>query len=145
MKTKHPEPSGASPPKATNYELIWVAMGIAVLAGIYAHRHGRPLLPLAPCPMQAALDLPCVFCGGTRAVEALSRGRWTQALALNPGVVLGSIAAGAYWLYCLWVVATGRSRRWRLARLSRRGLVGLRWTLIILVLLNWAYLIIVDR
>ena len=47
------------------------------------------------CPLLALFGIPCVTCGGTRAMVALVTGHGVEALAWNPMVALGGIAAVA--------------------------------------------------
>lgn len=41
-----------------------------------------------PCPLRALTGIPCPFCGGTTAAVDLVRGRFGDALATSPLVVL---------------------------------------------------------
>jgi len=59
-----------------------IAAGIA--AALVALACGLPLPPSLPCAFHALTGLPCLFCGGTRAADALLHGQWERALYLNP-------------------------------------------------------------
>ena len=90
------------------------------------------------CAWKACTGWPCAACGGTRAVLLLAGGRWADAFALNPGVVLGlgllvlaNLYAAAVLLFRLrpW-----RPRPWLQARW--------RWLLPAALLANWLYLLV---
>ena len=58
--------------------------------------------PTPPCPYRESTGAPCVACGLTRAMSALSRGRYDDALRFNPsspfvyaGLWIGACVAGA--------------------------------------------------
>jgi hypothetical protein len=107
---------------------------------------GLALLPLAarlapwipPCPFHALTGLPCVGCGTTRALVALSRGDVPAALAWNPLSALAMIAgAGACILLPLWV-ALRQPVPLLAPELPRRA----RMLLVALLALDWAYLVL---
>jgi hypothetical protein len=52
----------------------------------------------APCPSRRLLDLPCAGCGMTRALAALARGSWAEAVAWHPLSVVYAIEAALVWL-----------------------------------------------
>ena len=60
-------------------------------------------LPLqAPaCGLRTATGIPCVACGGTRSMMALSHGHFSEALTFNPLAFLGVFAAGLWLLVAL--------------------------------------------
>ena len=70
---------------------------LAVLGGVLASPLISQIGWLAkPCSLRATTGLPCLACGGTRAVQALARGEWLIALKFNPLVVMGVVAV-AIW------------------------------------------------
>jgi hypothetical protein len=63
----------------------------------------------ALCSFRARTGLPCLGCGGTRALESMRRGDWRGALAANP---LGAFVGAALWLLAAGgaaAAATGRA------------------------------------
>ncbi|MCK9590267.1 MAG: DUF2752 domain-containing protein [Terrimicrobiaceae bacterium] len=65
----------------------WLRLGLAfatllMMLGLALARSGcRP--PLFPCGFHAVSGLPCLFCGGTRAVSAVLHGNLPMAFYLN--------------------------------------------------------------
>jgi len=93
-----------------------------------------------PCSLRSATGLPCLACGGTRAVQAMATGQWLVALKFNPLVVVGVWAAVIWFVAAVW-----RAWRWRpcdsVSRTSGKGRLGLiltAWGLAAVV--NWIYL-----
>jgi hypothetical protein len=66
---------------------------------------------IQPCLMRSLTGLPCPTCGGTRAMLALSRGSWLEALAANPLVTVGTFALAAGGVAALVVTVRPRWRR----------------------------------
>ena len=79
---------------------------------------GLTLVPLAPplalpglptCAFKSATGLPCPFCGGTRAAQALLRGEFSRALYLNVAALPAVVAFVAAALVLGWEAFFGRS------------------------------------
>jgi hypothetical protein len=79
------------------------ALGAAILLAVTAF---APLPPpgsgiVPTCGFRGLTGLPCALCGGTRAAQAILRGNWPRAQALNPlafpavglVIVVGLVAA----------------------------------------------------
>jgi hypothetical protein len=93
--------------------------------------------PLPACGFREWTGIPCVACGGTRALLALTEGRWIEALAINPLAALAGIGAVVGGVLLLADARRGGSWfSWIQARAPRRPL---RLVLAALVL-NWVYL-----
>jgi hypothetical protein len=117
--------------------LVTFAAVVSLL--IVARHYDR--LPVQPpeCGFRKVAGIPCVGCGGTRSMRALSEGKLTEATRFNPAVVMGVLVSVAW-------VAAGWTRYLRGAlppsipeqnrRLKRNLLVAGG-----LLLLNWIYLI----
>lgn len=114
----------------------WIRAGLA--AGIAATCAAVVLLPTLPkapsmtwpCGFHFLTGLPCLFCGGTRAVRAVGHGQWEMAAYLNPlafpAVLLALIG------FCLLTLEAASGRpfvRWEAAFLVFR-----RWAPLMLVL-----------
>lgn len=100
-------------------------------------------LGLPICVFKATTGVPCVTCGGTRALVALGHLDVPGALAMNPLVALSLL------VLIPWGVADAL-----LAALRRRALVlevgpvagrALLWAAVPAILANWAYLVVVGR
>jgi hypothetical protein len=115
--------------------------GLAVLGAVASLLHldqwGLPL-----CVFKAATGIPCLTCGGTRAVVRLANLDPLGALMMNPVVAL------AFLVLVPWAVADA------VLALRRRSLVlevgpglgqALRWIAVPVLAANWAFLIIAGR
>ncbi|HQZ27305.1 MAG: DUF2752 domain-containing protein [Verrucomicrobiales bacterium] len=95
---------------------------------------------LPSCRFQATFGIPCLSCGGTRAMKAFVRGDLVEAVRFNPAAILGVAAS------CLWLLS-GITRFFLACpapsaeTTSRRIKFGAILTLAILAL-NWIYLIL---
>ncbi len=97
------EPAPALPRRGRGLPLF----GAAVFLGIAAVWSARLALQqnlVWGCPMLQLTDVPCPFCGGTRALAALAALEVRQAVAFNPLAVLGL----ALWPFAL----KHRDARW---------------------------------
>jgi len=120
------------------HEAVWG--GLLILGALVARFAPADLLPA--CFFQQMFGLPCLSCGGTRAVRALARLDLGLAFSMNPLVALFGLLAAVYVVYAA-LVLLGLKRPWRpeqslLVQLLRYGLLPT-------LLLNWAYLLWVGR
>lgn len=83
-------------------------------------RGGDPAAGAAPrlCSFRARTGVPCLGCGGTRALGRMARGDWRGALAANP---LGAFAGAALW----GLAAAGAAAAWTGAAAWLRGVLAL--------------------
>jgi Protein of unknown function (DUF2752) len=119
-------------------EFLWgsvLAASALVAAGWLYWRLPTPL-----CPLHAVTGLPCPTCGSTRAASALVRGDLAAALTWNPLMTLVMIGAALYVLYAA-VVVIGNLPRLRWTPPSRSESRGIRIGVILLIAVNWGYLI----
>jgi hypothetical protein len=111
--------------------------GIALIALLAARF--VPVVFLPSCAFKGLTGVPCPTCGATRSVMYLAQGSILSAMALNPLVAAGFLAAILYFLYSLITLLTGVPRI-RIAftdsekNVLRIGAGGI-------VLLNWTYLV----
>ena len=61
-----------------------MGLSAAVLLALLGLALLRPARPIFPCGFHALSGLPCLFCGGTRAVRAILHGDLQAAIYLNP-------------------------------------------------------------
>jgi hypothetical protein len=90
------------------------------------------------CPFKAITSIPCLTCGGTRAMIALSRFDLLRAVEMNPLVTIAALCGALYVLHAIRVLITQKPWRPAMPRMMRPGLIAA-------ALLNWGYLIAVGR
>ena len=91
------------------------------------------------CAFKGLTGIPCPTCGSTRAVLHLSHGDILAALVFNPLISLCFLAAVLYFLFSLITLAPGIPRVG--VAFSEREKNALRIGAVMLVLMNWMYLI----
>lgn len=96
-------------------------------------------LPLR-CAWHSMTGLPCPGCGSTRSLLCLIRGEWLDALAMNPGAVLGLMVLFALNIYAASVLLF-RFEPWRLSCAWQ----GWRWLVAASFAANWVYLLMAGR
>ena len=119
-------------------ELLWgsVLGASALIGSLWLHAG----LPTPLCPLHAVAGLPCPTCGSTRAASALVHGDLAAAVAWNPLMTLVMIGVALYVLYAA-VVVIGNIPRLRWTSPSRSESRGIRIGVILLIAINWCYLI----
>jgi Protein of unknown function (DUF2752) len=97
------------------------------------HTGGYAVAPggLLSCPLHSTTGLWCPFCGGLRAVAALSRGDLAAAASFNVVVLALAPTLTVWWVLGLRAAWAGRPHRWPL-------LTNRRWLLLGAVLLAFA-------
>ncbi|MEM7697864.1 MAG: DUF2752 domain-containing protein [Verrucomicrobiota bacterium] len=139
MSRRNFRPETIVPPAVTA-----VVIGILVIVGRFYER-----LPIkAPqCSFLSLTGYPCVGCGATRSIIAVSKGDWLKALQFNPLIFLGLISVGIWLVFALVRTfrksttpeQTGASSGTRSLKLSTRSVVAI---VVLLILANWIYLLI---
>ncbi len=125
-----------SPPMGLVFGTITALAGLAISV-LHLDR-----LPVTLCLFKGITGLPCPTCGGTRAFGRLFAGDLAGAVAMNPLAVLGAL------LVLVWAAADLsllRSRRALALELHPRLAQVLRITAVVLLLLNWAFLLAAGR
>jgi hypothetical protein len=127
---------------AVSPELIWGSVGtFLAAAGIFVFLLAPRLLGQATvCLFKVGTGVPCPTCGTTRVLEALAAGDLAVALMTNPLAVL-TLAGGASFLVYAWLVMAGALQPWRPGWLTPPMPVWLRFSLPLVVAVNWLYLI----
>lgn len=116
---------------------LFTALGCALVSLL-----GLDHLGVTLCVFRLATGLPCPTCGTTRVFGRLGRFDVAGALAMNPLAALGALALLAWGLADLVLLPTRQALRvappaaWR---------DGLRIAAVGALLLNWAFLIAVQR
>lgn len=90
---------------------------------------------MPPCPFRSVTGFPCPACGATHAVVALSRLDGSGALAANPLVTIGALAL------ILGGLAAGTAALLRRPLREPRWTPLWRWSALLLVLLNWVWVL----
>jgi hypothetical protein len=109
---------------------------MAALLGVARVYDSLPL-QLPPCGLRTLTGIPCIGCGGTRAMRALAQGDLIGALAFNPLVFIAACAV-PIWLASAWI----RHRRFPDTAPLRP--IPLPWIVVGLIAIlaaNWIYLI----
>lgn len=121
-------------PRSAGYLMIAGGLAVTALAWL------KVGLPTPPCVFHLLTGQPCLTCGATRMVAALSRLDLPTAVRMNPLVFTLFLSAGLYWIWDArreWT--TGISHDfWDFVFARRRAL---RWGLAAAAALNWAFLI----
>jgi hypothetical protein len=123
----------AGPIRRLGAPIIIFALVIAAMIVARLSEHWQ--LPFMKCAFKATTGLPCVTCGGTRALRALTRGEVAQAFWLNPLVVSG--AFGTLIFVTVWLAFP----QWCLRMKERTSAWPWFKMGILLALLNWIYLV----
>lgn len=112
--------------------------GIALL-GLLAARFLPVLMFLPSCTFKGLTGVPCPTCGSTRCLVHLAHGDFTSSLAMNPLISVCLLVAVFYFPYSLIALMSGIPRL-GIALTSREG-NAVRVGAVLLVLINWVYLI----
>jgi len=120
--------------------LIWgpIAVLFIVTAGLLRNFAGA--LPV--CVFHEITGFPCLTCGGTRSLFALSRFDLVSAFMFNPLVPIFAIGLIVFSLLFFAGAVTNRSVK---IILTKRGKRIIRYSVFIILALNWAFLIVIGR
>ena len=130
--------------REVDHERLWLSLALAGAALVVLWiASGHEELPLIVCPFRRLTGIPCLTCGGTRAILALARFDLGAALHWNPLVACGGLV-GAAWLVYAAVVTVFRAPRLRI-RLGEIERTCCRAAVWVLVTGNWMFLILTGR
>jgi hypothetical protein len=115
------------------------AAAVLALAGSSFHLDG---LGIPLCVFKATTGVPCVTCGGTRALVALGSLDVVAAFAMNPLVALLLVTLVPWGIADAILALRGRALVLDIGPAVGRAL---RWAIVPVLLANWAYLIAVGR
>jgi hypothetical protein len=114
------------------------ALGVATIVRLlHLDALGFPV-----CFFKATTGLPCLTCGGTRALVHLARLDVLGALAMNPLVAVSLLALVPWAIADAVLALRGRSLVLEIGPAVRQALM---WSAFPLLIANWAYLIAVGR
>ncbi len=125
-------------PAEADHELLWLSVSAA---GFVASALWFGLrLPWPGCAFHALTGLPCVTCGATRSTIQFLHGHFQAALLFNP-LVFASLCAIALFDVYAFAVLVARAPRLRLADWKKTETKTVRTLAIVLLSLNWIYLL----
>lgn len=127
---------------AVDHELIWAPIAALILLAARLFPFER--FPVGRCPLRTLSGIPCLSCGGTRALMALTRFDVAAAFALNPLVAGLGLGGAVYVVHALGVWLLGW-RRWTPSLRTPAARRVARIAVVAAIALNWAYLIVVGR
>lgn len=113
-------------------------LAVVALVG-FARVYEHSPIQAPSCGFRNTFGIPCLSCGGTRAFESLSHGRFLEAIAFNPAVILGVGAVLVWFIAGLIRFFRGRAPGHEGRRISVKKLSLL---LFLILTFNWIYLIL---
>lgn len=119
------------------YGLIY---GVITIIALIAARFLPIGSMLFPCPFFAITGIPCPTCGTTRSILHLSSGHILSALGMNPLMTLLVFFLLLWFIFSIISIAMSLPRPWIVLSPTEGTVV--RILIVLLLLLNWAYLII---
>lgn len=122
----------------TDYELIALLVSLGAFAGLAFWLWSG--LPLPACNFRALTGLPCVTCGATRAAWQFFHGHFAASFRFNPLASCAYCGIVVFDLYALAVLVT-RAPRLRFIDFTHSEKFFLRWSVLLLLAANWAYLL----
>ena len=118
------------------FGIIYGGIGVLILLAL----RFTPIVQVLPdCVFRALTSFPCPTCGSTRAVLFLAHGDAAASLSMNPLVSLSLMGACLVFPYSLLAFFLRLPRP--SVELSVREHVVVRVAVVVLVLMNWAYLV----
>jgi hypothetical protein len=120
--------------------MVWgpIAILFIVTAGLL--KNFAPSLPV--CIFHEITGYPCFTCGGTRSLIALSQFDLVSSFMFNPLVPLFALGLIVFSLLFFAGAVTNRSVK---ISLTKRGKRIIRYSVFIILALNWAFLIVIGR
>jgi hypothetical protein len=135
MRLRIEEGSG---PEITH--IVWGPLALLIVLAAWLMQGAVDKLP--PCVFKEVVGLPCLTCGATRSIVALSRHDIGLSFALNPLVpafVAGLILLSLF-TFLGWVL-----RKRIVLSLSAKQKRGIRALAVLAIVANWFYLIAAGR
>lgn len=130
------------PPNAIDHEMIWGGIGLLVL--LAARFVPFSLLPKINCPFHILTGYPCPSCGMTRSFILMSHLKFWTSMRMNPLGGLLFIFTAIFVGYA-FITIVFRMRRIRLQVTEKWEGIFIRIVFILVIVINWIYLIIVKR
>jgi hypothetical protein len=126
----------ARQPQEIEFGIIFGGIAVLILLAL----RFTPVMQLLPgCVFKGLTSIPCPTCGATRAALLLARGEATASLNMNPLVSLCFMSACLVFSYSLPAFLLHLPRL--SMELTMREQVAIRVAVVLLVMMNWAYLV----
>jgi hypothetical protein len=123
-------------PHDIEFGIIYGGIGVLILIAL----RFTPVVQWLPgCAFKGMTSFPCPTCGATRAVLLLAHGEVAASLSMNPLVSLCVMGACLVFPYSLLAFLLHLPRP--SVELSVREHVEARVAVVVLVLMNWSYLV----
>ena len=123
-------------PQDIEFGIIYGGIGVLILTAL----RFTPVVQLLPsCVFKGLTSFPCPTCGATRAALFLAHGEVAASLSMNPLVSLSFIGSCLVFPYSLLALLLHLPRP--SVELSVREHVAIRVAVLVLVLMNWFYLV----
>jgi hypothetical protein len=127
-------------PAVSSVHVVWGPMALLIIAGA---GYFKDLLNLLPsCIFHRITGIPCLTCGGTRSLVALSQFDIVSSFLLNPVFSIFAVGVIVFSLISLYGYLMRKSI---VIRLSEGRKKALRVSIIGLLAANWVYLIMAGR
>jgi len=124
---------------AMGIHVIWGPMGLLFIVAAGFFKDFLGLLP--PCIFHRLTGIPCLTCGATRSLVALSQFDMASSFLLNPMVFVFAAGVVVFSLVSLYGLIFERNIVLRLDKGQKRAL---RIGVISLIIVNWLYLMAAD-
>jgi hypothetical protein len=124
-------------PGDIEFGIIYGGVGALILIAL---RYTVVAQLLPGCVFKGLTSFPCPTCGATRAALLLAHGEVIASLSMNPLLSLCLMAACLVFSYCLLALFLHLPRPF--VDMSAREHVVIRLGAVMLVLMNWSYLVI---
>jgi hypothetical protein len=123
------------------FGMIFGVFGIFALLGARLIHWLNP--PLPACMFKSITGYPCPTCGMTRSIEAFAEFHFWQSFLMNPLFFLAGIGIGMYSFYSTGIYCF-KFPKFKIIWTKKRTNIT-RLLAVILIVLNWGYLIIMHR
>jgi hypothetical protein len=126
-------------PDQIEFGIIYGGIALVILGAGWLQ---SVLLFVPDCVFKGLTGIPCLTCGSTRSVVHLSHGNILSAFTMNPLTTLCLMSAVLYFIYSLVSAAFHLPRISFLFTDTEKNIM--RAAVVILLLVQWAYLIILS-
>jgi hypothetical protein len=129
-----------SNPAVSSIHIIWGPMALLIIAAAGFFKDFLGLLP--QCIFHRLTDVPCLTCGATRSLVALSQFDIASSFLLNPMLLLLVVGVVAFSLVSLYSLISKKGIAVKLNQGQKRAL---RIGIIGLFITNWVYLVAAGK
>jgi hypothetical protein len=128
--------------KNKGYLELGIIFGVITVVGLFVMRLASTyIMRLPPCTFHSITGIPCPSCGATRSAILLAQGELITSLKMNPLFSLLYISVLLWGLVSFILLFVRKKLSIALNYLEARII---RWGVLVIVLLNWIYLIFAD-